>query len=89
MIDRKWMAANRLNTEYLNGVEKSIKFAAEHTNNPNRFKCLCLIEVLREHLFIYGVDKCYRGWIWYGQSVRDRQINSDDRRYDEREEVDL
>ena len=33
------MNANRLSTEYWNGVEEFIKFVVEHANNPNRIKC--------------------------------------------------
>jgi len=62
------MDANRLNTEYWNGVEEFIKFAVEHANNPNRIKYPCLrrgylenvtVEVLRDHLFVNGIDKGY------------------------------
>ena len=66
------MDANRLSTKYLNGVDEFIKFVVEHANNSNRIKCLwircrCLdkvmAEVLRDHLFIYEIDKDYTIWI--------------------------
>jgi len=38
-MDQKWKDANRLGTEYWNGVEEFIKFAVECANNPNRIKC--------------------------------------------------
>ena len=72
-------------------------FTVERANNPNRIKCPCIrcgclenvtVEVLRDHLFVNGIDKGYTRWIWHGESARDRPINSDDRKYDEREEVD-
>ena len=59
------MIANRLSSEYANGVKEFIKFVVERANNPNHIKCPCLrygsidkvtIEVLRDHLFIIRVD---------------------------------
>ena len=87
-MDQKWMNINRLSTEYWNGVEEFIKFAVERVNNPNRIKypcisCGCLenvtVEVLKNYLFVNGIDKDYTRWIWHGESVRDRPINSDDK----------
>ena len=44
-----------------------------------------MVGKLREHLFIYGIDKSYSRWIWHGKSARgDTQIISTD----ERKEVD-
>ena len=91
------MDTNRLSIEYWNGVEEFIKFVVERANNPNRIKCLCIrwgclenvtVEVLRDYLFINGIDKDYTRWIWHGESVRDRPINSDDKRCDKREKID-
>ena len=31
-MDQRWMDANKLSTEYWNGVEEFIKFAVEHAN---------------------------------------------------------
>ena len=90
------MFDNRLSSEYQNGVEEFIKFFIEPTDNPNHIKCLCIrcgclenvtVKVLRGHLFVNGIGKDYTRWIWYGESARDRLINSDDRRCDEREKV--
>jgi len=96
-MDQKWMNANRLSTEYWNDVEEFIKFDIERANNPNHIKCTCVrwgrlknvtVEVLRDHLFVNGIDKGYTRWIWHGESARGRLINFDDRRCDEREKVD-
>ena len=38
-MDRKWMIANRLSTEYWNDVEEFIKFVVERADNPNRINC--------------------------------------------------
>ena len=91
------MDVNWSSTEYWNGVGEFIKYVVEHANNPNHIKCQCIrcgclenvtIEVLRDHLFITRIDKSYTRWICLGESPKDRPINSDDRRCDEREEVD-
>jgi len=91
------MYANKLSTEYWNGIDEFIKFVVECANNPNRIKylrirCGCLenvtIKVLRDHLLVNGIDKGYTRWIWHDDSIRDRPINSDDRKCDEREEID-
>ena len=80
------MDTNRLSTEYWNSVEEFINFAIERANNPNRIKypcirCDCLenvtVKVLKDYLFVNGIDKDYIRWIWHGESVRDRPINSD------------
>jgi len=53
-------------------VEEFIKFFIKHVNNSNRIKCPCIrcaylenvtIEVLRDHLFVNGIDKGYIRWI--------------------------
>ena len=91
------MDANRLNTEYWNGVEEFIKFVIERANKANRVKYPCIrcgwldkvtIEVLKNHLFFNWIYKGYTKWIWHDDSVRKRPITSDDRRCDEKEEVD-
>ena len=46
------------------------------------------VKVLRDHLFVNGIDKDYTRWIWHDESARDKPINSDDRKCDEREGVD-
>ena len=46
-----------------------------------------MVEALRDYLFVNGIDKGYTRWIWHGESARGRPINSDDRRCDEREEI--
>ena len=56
-------------------------------------KCDCLdkvtVELLRDHLFINGLDTSYTRWIWHGENARkDKPINSSDIRCDEREKVD-
>ena len=45
------------------------------------------VGVLRDYLFVNGIDKCYTRQIWHGESAKDRPINSDERKFDEREEV--
>ena len=74
------MIAIRLSPEYQNGVEEFIKFAIERADNPNRIKCPyircdCLenitVEILKDDLFVNGIDKGYTRWIWYDKSVRD------------------
>ena len=46
------------------------------------------VEVLRDHLFINGIEKGYTRRMWHAESARDRLINSDNRKCEERKEVD-
>ena len=73
-----------------------IRFVVERVNNSNRIKCPCIrcgclenvtVKVLSGYLFFNRIDKGYTRWIWHGESARDRPINSDDRKCDERERV--
>ena len=91
------MDANKLSIEYWNSIEEFIKFVVECSYNRNRIKCPCIrcgclenvtVEVLRDHLFVNGIDKDYTRWIRHGESARDRPINSNDRKCDERKEID-
>jgi len=77
-------------------VVKFIKFAIERANNHNHIKLFMhkislpwkvTVEVLRDHLFINGIDKGYTKWIWYDDNARDRLINLDNRRCGEKKEV--
>jgi len=43
------------------------------------------VEVLRDYLFVNGIDKSYIRWIYHGESARDRPINSNNIRCNERE----
>ena len=45
------------------------------------------VEVLKDHLFVNVIDKCYIRWIWHGESTSDRLINPNNRRCDEREKI--
>ena len=87
--DRKWMLASRLSSEYENGLEEFIKFAKSHSNDPNRIKCPCTncgciekvsVGVLKDHLFVHGIDRSYTTWIWDGERVKEYQhVYIDDR----------
>jgi len=46
-----------------------------------------MVEVLKDHLFISGIDKGYIRWIRHGESASERPITSDDRRCDEKEDA--
>ena len=86
------MHAHRLTAEYDNGVKEFIKFAVEYADNSNYIWCPCvrcdcidklMVDKLRDHLFIYEIDKS-----WHGASARgDRPIISNDERCDKREKV--
>ena len=96
-MDQKSIRVDWLRTEYEKSIEKFINFVVEHADNHNRINCLCIkcgcldkvtVEVLRDYLFINKFDTSYTRWIWYSESAReDKPINSSDKRWDEREEV--
>ena len=67
-MDRKWIRADQLSTEYKKGVEEFINFIVEYADNPNCINCRCIkcgsldkvtVEVLRDHLFINRFDVSY------------------------------
>ena len=79
-MDQKWTRVDRLSTEYEKDVEEFINFVVNHADNPNSIncsyiKCGCLdkftVEILRDHLFVNGIDKGYKRRIWHDESARD------------------
>ena len=74
------MIANRIYSKYWNGVDEFIKFAVEHAENSNCIKYLCIkcacagkvtVEMLRDQLFINGIDQGYTRWIKHGENARE------------------
>ena len=76
-MDRKWMSSDRCLREYIDGVKEFIRFASEHTNNPNKILCPCLsccygkrispLDLL-DHLVCHGIDQSYTRWTRHGET---------------------
>ncbi|KAK7244185.1 hypothetical protein RIF29_39003 [Crotalaria pallida] len=76
-MDRKWMFANRLSTEYEEGVKEFIRFAVEYAENPSEIICPCLgcchrervsEDELEDHLVCNGIDQSYTCWTKHGEA---------------------
>ncbi|KAH7836834.1 hypothetical protein Vadar_006216 [Vaccinium darrowii] len=77
-MDRSWMLMDRRSREYEDGVEQFLNFAAIHATNFESIRCPCmvcgnfrsqLIPEIRNHLFVNGIDKSYRTWVWHGEPI--------------------
>ena len=75
-MDRKWMSSDRCSREYIDGVKEFIRFAREHTNEPNKILCPCLSccygkrispSDLLDHLVCHGIDQSYTRWTRHGE----------------------
>ncbi|VVA37969.1 PREDICTED: LOC110763563 isoform, partial [Prunus dulcis] len=75
-MDKSWMYADRRSREYEVGVEGFLKFAIENSRNVNLIHFPCIkcgnilqygIAVIRDHMYINGVDTSYQSWIWHGE----------------------
>jgi len=75
-MDKKWMRASRLTTEYMDGVREFVRFATENADDPNKILCPCLKccyskrvtpNDIRVHLVCHGIDQTYTCWIMHGE----------------------
>ena len=77
-MDRSWMSKDRRSKDYMDGVESFIVFVLQHSSSKNSIKCPCLqcgnlifhtSQIIREHLFFYGINQSYHTWYWHGEAV--------------------
>lgn len=83
---RKWMWENRLNEIYRKGVDEFCDFARENMVDLKSIRCPCIkcgnhrhfsIDVVRTHLFAYGIMTSYQRWFYHGEVFRST-ANEDD-----------
>ncbi|KAL6499113.1 hypothetical protein OROHE_026287 [Orobanche hederae] len=95
-MDRSWLNADRRSTEYISGVEEFIAFALTNSRDPRNICCPCTrcgndgsfsARVVRDHLFVNGIDTSYTVWTDHGEAavvVEDNESNNgSDAEFDE------
>ncbi|XP_058195233.1 uncharacterized protein LOC131311699 [Rhododendron vialii] len=94
-MDRSWMLKDRRSKDYDDGVEQFLNFATIHAKDLESIRCPCIqcgnlirqpIPEIRNHLFVNGIDRSYRTWIWHGEPVTGRasqSVNTRDFSYQE------
>ncbi|XP_024178950.2 uncharacterized protein LOC112184960 [Rosa chinensis] len=79
-MDRTWMVADRRSRQYKLGVTQFCKFAFENAKDPNHICCPCTkcgkvdyfsASVIRDHLFVNGIDASYDKWNEHGDAILD------------------
>ena len=87
-MDKSWMNKDRLLDEYNLGVKNFIEIGIHHSKGLNFIWCLCLncgntlkqdVDVVRDHLYVHGIDKSYKTWILHGEQVlrdKDESVNT-------------
>lgn len=87
------MFVHRFTSRYAEGVEQFMKFAAENGVDPGWTTCPCAncgnlrklsVDEVKRHLFLNGIDKSYKRWIWHGEEpsstvtseIRERHFSS-------------
>ncbi|XP_040375578.1 uncharacterized protein LOC121053132 [Rosa chinensis] len=79
-MDRTWMAADRRSRQYKLGVTQFCKFALDNARDPNHICCPCTkcgnvdyfsASVIRDHLFVNGIDASNDKWNEHGEAVLD------------------
>ncbi|KAK1351626.1 hypothetical protein POM88_054085 [Heracleum sosnowskyi] len=77
-MDRDWLTADRRSKEFQNGVEELLLFAFENGFDENKISCPCVkcthskswkARIVKDHLFLNGIDETYKCWIWHGESA--------------------
>ncbi|KAJ9566908.1 hypothetical protein OSB04_002874 [Centaurea solstitialis] len=78
-LDRSWIsAANRLSVEYRQGVEEFIRVAKNHLDYRGLSRCSCkkcgnamlqTIDLIKQHLFVNGIQMTYQVWHYLGESL--------------------
>ena len=83
---KKWMWENRLNEIYRGGVDEFCKFVRENMEDMKSIRCPCVrcgnhrhfsLDVVRTHLFVYGIMTSYQRWYYHGEVFRSTINNSD------------
>ncbi|XP_019159703.1 PREDICTED: uncharacterized protein LOC109156317 [Ipomoea nil] len=85
-MDKSWMKASRLSTEYEVGVREFIEFAKRYLpNNDATFWCpckkCCNLKLLSakdiyDHLICDGINLNYTKWIWHGEGGRETSTSN-------------
>ncbi|KAL6213983.1 hypothetical protein ACLB2K_013421 [Fragaria x ananassa] len=85
-MDKSWMHADRRSKEFELGFEEFLKFAESNAVNIDKISCPCKkccnvdgfsVEVVRDHVFYYGILESYKVWRWHGESMYDNGVESE------------
>ncbi|XP_040367462.1 uncharacterized protein LOC121050682 [Rosa chinensis] len=85
-MDRTWIVADRRSRDYKLGVIQFCKFALDNARDPNHISCPCTkcgnveyfsISVIRDHLFVNGIDESYDKWTDHGEAIVDSGTDED------------
>ena len=78
------MKKNRMLTEYGLEVEMFIEQGVRNSKIPNVMSCPCLkcvnektlnVNIVRDHLFLNGIDQSYQTWIFHSESLSIKRNN--------------
>ena len=84
-MGKEWILADKLSTEYRNGVNEFLQFSLDHATNANTISCPCLhcgnlhklsIGKIKEYLFFNEIDRSYKVWFWHGEKILIRKTPS-------------
>ncbi|XP_062008662.1 uncharacterized protein LOC133725417 [Rosa rugosa] len=93
-MNRSWMHADRRSYEYKLGVAEFCEFALRNARDSNRICCPCTncgnvkdfsAKVIRDHLFVNGIDTGYEKWTEHGEVVVELGSDTDSESIDETE----
>ena len=71
------MLCERTSSEYINGVQEFVEFAAAHARDANNIMCPCMRCLygkcvnpigLMNHLICNGIDQSYKRWTKHGET---------------------
>ncbi|KAK1351317.1 hypothetical protein POM88_054449 [Heracleum sosnowskyi] len=77
-MDRDWLTADRRSKQFQNGVDELLLFAFENGIDENKISLPCVkcahskswkARIVKDHLFLNGIDETYKCWIWHGESA--------------------
>ena len=75
-MDKSWMSKDRRSHEYEEGVNQFLRFSRDNGYDTNMMCCPCKLcgnvqkqsdVVVKEHLFVKGINPNYKKWIWHGE----------------------
>ncbi|XP_062100153.1 uncharacterized protein LOC133806034 [Humulus lupulus] len=86
MLDKNWLRFNRASDEYREGAKNFVEMSEKLAGYPEKLLCPCkvcrnlshqCINILYEHLVIYGIDPTYKIWFHHGEELsRDDDVET-------------
>ena len=75
-MNKSWMLKDRRSNEYEEGVNEFLKFSRDNGIDRNMMCCPCnqcgnlkkqSDVIVKEHLFVKGINTSYTKWVWHGE----------------------